>query len=81
VLIKDVVRDVLMKDSTASSLIGTGSISNNKVNVFRFTQSQDDPKILFWRPLDIDEGEWPYIFFLNVEEGNLFPNKDLDASV
>ena len=70
-----------MKDSTASSLIGTGSISNNKVNVFRFTQSQDDPKILFWRPLDIDEGEWPYIFFLNVEEGNLFPNKDLDASV
>jgi hypothetical protein len=69
-----------MQDHSASGIIDTRSLSTIKVNVFRFTQSQDDPTLLFWRPFDI-QGEWPFIFFLKLEEGKLLPNKDFGASV
>ena len=80
-IINDVIRDVLMQDPTASSLIGGGNLSLIKVNVFRFKLSLDDPTLLFWRPCEIIEGEWPYIFFLKLEEGKLLLNKNLGASV
>jgi hypothetical protein len=69
-----------MQDHSASGIIDTRSLSTIKVNVFRFKQSQDDPTLLFWRPWDI-KGEWPFIFFLKLEEGKLLPNKDFGASV
>ena len=65
-LIKDVVLEVLMKDRTASNLIGGGNLSIIYVNVFRLKQSLDDPKLLFWRPFEIINGEWPFIFFLKL---------------
>jgi hypothetical protein len=37
--------------------------------------------MLFWRPFDLHKGEWPFIFFLKLEEGKLLANKDLGASV
>jgi hypothetical protein len=37
--------------------------------------------MLFWRPYDLDKGEWPFIFFLKLEEGKLLPNKDFGASL
>ena len=80
-IINDVVRDILMQDPTASSLIGGGNLSLIKVNVFRFKLSLDDPTLLFWRPFALNEGEWPYIFFLKLEEGKLLLNKNLGASV
>jgi hypothetical protein len=71
-----------MQDHSASGIIDTRSLSTIKVNVFRFKQSQDDPTLLFWRPWAINErGEWPFIFFLKLEEGKLLPNKDFGASV
>jgi hypothetical protein len=70
-----------MQDHSASSIIDTGSLSTIIVYVFRFKQSQDDPTLLFWRPWFIYEGEWPFIFFLKLEEGKLLPNKDFGASV
>jgi hypothetical protein len=70
-----------MQDHSASSIIDTGSLSTIKVNVFRFKQSQDDPTLLFWRPGYIKGGEWPFIFFLKLEEGKLLPYKDFGASV
>ena len=70
-----------MKDPSASSLIGGGNLTNIKVKVFRFTQSLDDPAMLFWRPWDIHRGEWPVIFFLKLTEGKLLTNKDLEAAV
>ena len=70
-----------MKDPSASSLIGGGYLTNIKVKVFRFTQSLDDPTMLFWRPWDIVYGEWPLIFFLKLTEGKLLINKDLEAAV
>ena len=69
-----------MKDPPASSLIGGGNLTNIKVKVFRFTQSLDDPTMLFWRPWDT-EVEWPVIFFLKLAEGKLLTNKDLEAAV
>jgi hypothetical protein len=69
-----------MQDHSASGIIDTRSLSTIKVNVFRFKQSQDDPTLLFWRPCDIED-EWPFIFFLKLEEGKLLPNKDFGASV
>ena len=78
-LINDVVRNILMQDPTASSLIGGGNLSLIKVNVFRFKQSLDDPTLLFWR--QFDEGEWPFIFFLKLSEGKLVTNKDLGSSI
>jgi hypothetical protein len=70
-----------MKDPSASSLIGGGNLTNIKVKVFRFTQSLDDPTMLFWRPRSISGGEWPVIFFLKLAEGKLLTNKDLEAAV
>ncbi len=70
-----------MQDQTASRLIGELNLSQIKVNVFRFKQSLDDPTMLFWRPCEIYKGEWPFIFFLKLEERKLLPNKDLEASV
>ncbi len=69
-----------MQDHSASGIIDTRSLFTIKVNVFRFKQSQDDPTLLFWRPWYI-KGEWPFIFFLKLEEGKLLPNKDFGASV
>ena len=80
-LIKDVFKDVIMKFHWASSLIGGGNLSESKVNVFRLTQSLDDPTVIFWRPYRICEGEWPYIFFLKLMDGKLLPNNDLGASI
>jgi hypothetical protein len=37
--------------------------------------------MLFWRPFEIYKGEWPFIFFLKLEEGKLLPNKDFGASL
>ena len=70
-----------MKDPSASSLIGGGNLTNIKVKVFRFTQSLDDPTMLFWRPWEIHRGEWSFIFFLKLAEGKLLINKDLEAAV
>ena len=75
------VKDVLMKDQAATSLIGGDNLSAIKVKVFRFTQSLDDPTLLFWRPDRIFEGEWPFIFLLKLAEGKLLPNNDLGVSV
>ena len=82
------VKDVLMKDPTAYhlisgeddptaySLIVKDYLSSIKVNIFRFTQSLDDPTLLFWRPFALDDKEWEYIFFLKLTEGKLHPYKD-----
>ena len=60
------VRDLLLKDEFVCSLIATTNLSNTKINVFRFKQSQDDPSLLFWRPYAINEkGEWSFIIFFN----------------
>ena len=75
------VKDVLIKDPTASSLIGGDLCDDYFVNVFRLKQSQDDPTLLFWRPWHIAGNEWPNIFFLKLFEGKLLVNKDLGASV
>ena len=75
------VRDVLMKDPTASSLIGGRYTSTSEINVLRFKHSLDDNKLLFWRPGFIQGGEWPYIFLLKLSEGKLVANKELGASV
>jgi hypothetical protein len=70
-----------MQDQLARSLISASNLANVKANIFRFKQSLDDPNLLFWRPLDIQGGEWPFIFFLTLEDGKLLPNKDFGASV
>ena len=70
-----------MKDLTASIIISKVNLTNVKVNPFRFTQSLDNPKLLFWRPFSIHEGEWPFIFFLKLSEGKLVTNKDLGSSI
>ena len=75
------VKDVIMKDPTASSLIGEGSLLTTKVNVVRFKQSLDDPQLIFWRPWNIIGGEWPFIFFLKLGIGKLVANSDLGPSV
>ena len=80
-LTKDVVKDVLMKDQAATSLIGADNLSAIVVKVFRFTQSLDDPTLLFWRPCEIFNGEWPFIFLLKLTEGKLLPNNELGVSV
>ena len=74
------VKDVLMKDQAATSLIGGDNLSAIVVKVFRFTQSLDDPTLLFWRPNNIKD-EWPFIFLLKLAEGILLPNNDLGESV
>ena len=74
-LIKDVVADVIMEDSSARRLIFF-----SRINVFRLKQSLDDSSLLCWRPWDV-EVECPLIFFLKLTYGKLLPNKDLGASV
>jgi hypothetical protein len=37
--------------------------------------------MLFWRPFSIHEGEWPFIFFLKLEEEKLLPNTNFGASI
>ena len=71
-LINDVVRDILLKDPRARSLIGGNDLT--KINVFRLKKSLDDPTLLFWIPFNLDAGEWPYIFFLQLSEGKLLTN-------
>jgi hypothetical protein len=79
-LIKDVVKDVLMKDQEASILTDGGNIKNKGVCIDLLKQSLDDPTLLFWYPYNTND-DWPYIFFLKLAEGKLLPNKDLEASV
>jgi hypothetical protein len=79
--VQDLVQDVLLKDKAASSLLDESDLSNTKINVFRFKQSLDDSKLLFWRPWAIAGNEFPFIFFLKLAEGRLLANKDLGASV
>ena len=52
VVVKDVIKDVLMKDLAANKTISESTILDDQdiVNVFRFKQSLDDPTLLFWRP-------------------------------
>ena len=47
-----------MQDQAASTLIGGGSLTTIKANVFRFTQSLDDSSMIFWRPYNLNEGEF-----------------------
>lgn len=50
------------------------------VNIFRYKQALDDPTILFWSPRALSEtGEWPYIYFLKLDQGQIYPNKDVLA--
>ena len=79
-LIKDVFKDVILKDQSANSLIDEDYIEY-KVNVFRLTQSLDDPTVIFWRPFEIIRGEWPYIFFFKLIDGKLLTSNDLGSSV
>ena len=74
------IKDVLMQDPTARSLICVSDLTNINVNVFRFKHSLDNPTLLFWRPCEINQGEWPYIFFFTLAEGKLLPNNDLGAT-
>ena len=74
------IKDVLMQDPTARSLIRVSDLTNINVNVFRFKHSLDNPTLLFWRPNAIIDGEWPYIFFFTLAEGKLLPNNDLGAT-
>jgi hypothetical protein len=79
-VIGDVILDVLiMKEESAINIIGADSPAPIKAPVFRFKQSQDDPTLLFWRPWKLNE--WPFIFFLKLEERELLPNKDFGVSV
>jgi hypothetical protein len=41
----------------------------------------DDPTFLFWRPWNIQSGEWPFIFFLKLDEGKLIANEDLGTPI
>jgi hypothetical protein len=54
---------------------------DKKVNVFRYQQGLDDQMLLFWRPSAIYKGEWPYIYALKLEEGNLIANSDVSSSI
>ena len=74
-MIKDVINDILMINQAAKKEIGETSIDDLEVNVFRFRQSLDDPTLIFWRPWEIAK-EWPYIFFLKINEGKLTINED-----
>jgi hypothetical protein len=55
-------------------------LNNAKINLFRLKQSLDDPFLLFWRPFVVKK-EFPFIFFLKLEEGKLLPNTDFGAAV
>jgi len=47
------------------------------INIFRYTQSLDDQKLVFWRPHVLEEvEECPFIYFLKLEEGNVFASTD-----
>jgi hypothetical protein len=36
--------------------------------------------ILFWSPLSINKGDWPFIYFLKLEKGKIFANTDFGAA-
>ena len=78
---KDVIADVLLKNQKANYLIKRASLVQIKVNVFRYTQSLDDSTLIFWRPRTIRNGEWPYIYFLKLEEGRVIANTDLESPI
>ena len=78
-LFSDVIKDVLLQDQTARSLIFAGNLSNSKINLFRFKQSLNDPTLLFWRPFSV-KNEFPFIFFLKLSEGKLLPNTEFGDS-
>ena len=70
-----------MLDQTTRNVVD-GSLANIEVNVLRFKQSLDDPTLLFWRPWGIKNyGEWPYVFFLKLEEGRVLASSDLGAPI
>jgi hypothetical protein len=53
-----------------------------KVNIFRYKQSLDDATLLFWAPWSIKtQGDWPYIYFLKLEEGKVIVNTDLGKAL
>ena len=70
-----------MKNPKASYLIKRASLAQIKVNVFRYTQNLDDSTLFFWRPFSIHHGEWPYIYFLKLEEGRVIANIDLESPI
>ena len=37
--------------------------------------------MLLWRPWEIKEREWPYIFFLKLNEGKLTTNSDFGTPI
>ena len=75
------IADVLLKNPKASYFIKRASLAQIKVNVFRYTQSLDDSTLIFWRPRIIRNGEWPYIYFLQLEEGRVIANTDIESPI
>ena len=75
------IADVLLKNPKASYFIKRASLAQIKVNVFRYTQNLDDSTLIFWRPNKIGNGEWPYIYFLKLEEGRVIANIDLESPI
>ena len=50
------------------------------MNAGGYKQSLDDDSLLFWNPDDIED-EWPYIYFLKLEEGKVTANTDLGSPI
>jgi len=81
-VIKNVIKDVLLNDPNSKALILKDyDESSSKVKVFRLKQSLDDPTLLFWRPFNLKNGEWQFIFFLKLAEGMLLPNTDFGQAI
>ena len=85
-MIENVIKDVLMKNEEAKKICqDTINVSKTTVEVFKLRQSLDDPTLLFWRPNDIrisEKGqEWPYIFFMKLDEGKLLTNSALGTPI
>ena len=79
-IIQDVVREVLLLDERAKIAIDPNDIENINFHVFRYNQSLDDPSVIFYKPWDVQE-EWPYIFFLKLEDGKVLVNQDMEEPV
>ena len=85
-MIENVIKDVLMKNEEAKKICeDTIDAPKVTVKVFRLRQSLDDPTLLFWRPNDIrktEKGqEWPFIFFMKLDEGKLLTNSALGTPI
>ena len=81
-MIKNLIKDVLLKDPNSNALILKDyDESSSKVKVFRLKQSLDDPSLLFWRPFNLKNGEWQFIFFLKLIEEMLLPNTDFGQAI